>query len=129
MKHPLLQFFAYEHLPAHLQEISKPFGDLARSLVEILPMNSELTTQLLMKPIRLILTHWRVIRNMPDISLCPGYGCNARNECYRHRAIPSGWQSWMAFKPDEDGKCDSFWPLDEASGALSPIDELEGKAE
>ena len=25
----LLQFFAYEHLPAHLQTVSKPFGDLA----------------------------------------------------------------------------------------------------
>lgn len=37
----LLQFFAYEHLPAHLQEISKPFGDLAKLIVEILPSNPE----------------------------------------------------------------------------------------
>lgn len=29
----ILQFFAYEHLPPALQEISKPFCDLARSLV------------------------------------------------------------------------------------------------
>lgn len=28
----LIKFFAYEHLPPHLQEISKPFGDLARDL-------------------------------------------------------------------------------------------------
>lgn len=28
----LLKFFAYEHLPERLQEISKPFGDLARDL-------------------------------------------------------------------------------------------------
>lgn len=37
----LLQFFAYEHLPAHLQVISKPFGDLAKQMVEILPANPE----------------------------------------------------------------------------------------
>jgi ATP-dependent Clp protease ATP-binding subunit ClpA len=40
---PLLQFFAYEHLPEHLQEDSKPFGDLARRLVETLPRNPERT--------------------------------------------------------------------------------------
>lgn len=26
------KFFAYEHLPEYLQEISKPFGDLARDI-------------------------------------------------------------------------------------------------
>lgn len=29
----ILQFFAYEHLPPHLQAVSKPFGDLARLIV------------------------------------------------------------------------------------------------
>jgi ATP-dependent Clp protease ATP-binding subunit ClpA len=43
---PLLQFFAYEHLPEHLQERSKPFGDLARRLVETLPRNPERTMAL-----------------------------------------------------------------------------------
>jgi hypothetical protein len=28
----LLQFFAYDHLPAHLQTISRPFHDLAWAL-------------------------------------------------------------------------------------------------
>ena len=42
----LLQFFAYEHLPAHLQEISKPFGDLANQLIKILPSNPETTVAL-----------------------------------------------------------------------------------
>jgi hypothetical protein len=41
----LLQFFAYEHLPAHLQEVSKPFGELAKQLVT-LPRNPERTTAL-----------------------------------------------------------------------------------
>jgi len=42
----LIQFFAYEHLPAHLQEISKPFGDLARHLDSTLPNNPEKSTAL-----------------------------------------------------------------------------------
>ncbi len=28
----ILCFFDYEHLPPHLQEVSKPFGDLARDI-------------------------------------------------------------------------------------------------
>ena len=42
----LLQFFKYEHLPEHLQEISKPFGDLANQIVNTLPRNPERTTAL-----------------------------------------------------------------------------------
>ncbi len=42
----LLQFFKYDHLPAKLQEISAPFGDLAVKLVEVLPKNPERTTAL-----------------------------------------------------------------------------------
>ena len=35
MSHPehILQFFAYEHLPANLAAVSKPFCDLARAIV------------------------------------------------------------------------------------------------
>ena len=33
MQEHIMQFFAYEHLPPHLQEISKPFGDLAQAMV------------------------------------------------------------------------------------------------
>ncbi len=40
------QFFAYEHLPPHLQAVSKPFGDMARSLAAELPKNAESTTAL-----------------------------------------------------------------------------------
>ena len=32
----LLKFFAYEHLPQHLQLISKPFGELAKEMAETL---------------------------------------------------------------------------------------------
>lgn len=33
MPEHILQFFAYEHLPPHLQAVSKPFADLARAIV------------------------------------------------------------------------------------------------
>jgi hypothetical protein len=42
----LLQFFAYEHLPPHLQEISKPFGELANLIATTLPSNPETTVAL-----------------------------------------------------------------------------------
>lgn len=45
-KEYLLQFFAYAHLPEHLQEKSKPFGELANFIVESLPKNPERTTAL-----------------------------------------------------------------------------------
>ncbi len=36
-----MQFFSYEHLPAHLQVVSKPFGELANLIVTTLPRNPE----------------------------------------------------------------------------------------
>ena len=42
----LLQFFKYEHLPPHLQEISKPFCELAHQMANQLPANPETTTAL-----------------------------------------------------------------------------------
>ena len=43
---PLLQFFEFRHLPENLQEVSKPFCDLARHIVLVLPRNSERTVAL-----------------------------------------------------------------------------------
>lgn len=42
----LQQFFAYEHLPPHLQEISRPFGELAKLIEANLPRNPERTVAL-----------------------------------------------------------------------------------
>jgi hypothetical protein len=42
----LLQFFAYDHLPEHLREVSAPFGELADHIVQTLPRNAERTTAL-----------------------------------------------------------------------------------
>lgn len=46
MKEHILQFFAYAHLPPHLQAVSAPFGQLAEQIVETLPRNSERTVAL-----------------------------------------------------------------------------------
>lgn len=43
---PIFQFFAYEHLPPHLQEVSKSFGDLAAQITKTLPRNPERTVAL-----------------------------------------------------------------------------------
>jgi hypothetical protein len=39
--YPILKFFAWTHLPPHLQEVSKPFGDLAVLMIETLPRCAE----------------------------------------------------------------------------------------
>lgn len=46
MTEPILQFFAYAHLPEHLQTISRPFSEMAEELVRSLPRNPERTTAL-----------------------------------------------------------------------------------
>lgn len=38
---PILRFFHYAHLPEALQARSKPFCDLARTVVETTPRNAE----------------------------------------------------------------------------------------
>lgn len=38
---PILQYFVYAHLPERLQAVSKPFGDMAQSIVSNLPRNPE----------------------------------------------------------------------------------------
>jgi hypothetical protein len=41
-----MQFFAYEHLPERLQEVSRPFAALANNIVAELPRNPERTVAL-----------------------------------------------------------------------------------
>jgi hypothetical protein len=42
----IAQFFAYAHLPSHLQSVSRPFGALAALIVSTLPRNPERTVAL-----------------------------------------------------------------------------------
>lgn len=46
MNEHILQFFALAHLPAHLQPISQPFGELAEKIVATIPRNPERTAAL-----------------------------------------------------------------------------------
>lgn len=41
-----LRGFAYDHLPAYLQEVSKPFHDLAETMLGRLPDDPELSAAL-----------------------------------------------------------------------------------
>lgn len=38
---PIIKYFEYEHLPPHLQEVSKPIGDLAKLMDAMLPNGPE----------------------------------------------------------------------------------------
>jgi hypothetical protein len=42
----MLKFFAFEHLRPDLQEVSKPFSELAQRLVELVPAGAERTVAL-----------------------------------------------------------------------------------
>lgn len=46
MTEHIMQFFAYAHLPPHLQDVSRPFGELAQTIVANLPRNPERTVAL-----------------------------------------------------------------------------------
>jgi hypothetical protein len=46
MSEPILQFFAWGHLPSPLQQVSQPFGELAEAIVKQLPRNPERTVAL-----------------------------------------------------------------------------------
>jgi hypothetical protein len=43
---PLLQWFEFAHLPPALQGVSRPFGELARHIVDTLPRHPERTIAL-----------------------------------------------------------------------------------
>lgn len=45
VKEHIMQFFAFAHLPPHLQAVSKPFGELAETVLT-LPRNPERTVAL-----------------------------------------------------------------------------------
>lgn len=43
---PIMQFFAFNHLPDDLQAVSRPFCELAGLITDTLPRNPERTTAL-----------------------------------------------------------------------------------
>lgn len=45
-KEPIEQFFAFAHLPPAMQEVSRPFGEIAARIIDTLPRNAERTVAL-----------------------------------------------------------------------------------
>jgi hypothetical protein len=43
---PIMKYFAFEHLPAKLQEVSRPFAELARGTILAQPRSAERTVAL-----------------------------------------------------------------------------------
>ena len=43
MTNQIMKYFAFEHLPPHLQEVSRPIGELAKSMDDTLPDGAEKT--------------------------------------------------------------------------------------
>ena len=47
MTHPataaILRYFAFDHLPPRLQAVSRPFANLATSMIDVLPPGPEVT--------------------------------------------------------------------------------------
>jgi hypothetical protein len=46
MEERMMRWFAYAHLPEHLQGVSKPFGDLAQTIVTTIEAGPERTVAL-----------------------------------------------------------------------------------
>jgi len=45
-ENPIMKYFAFEHLPVHLQAVSKPIGELALLMDQSLPDGPEKTAGL-----------------------------------------------------------------------------------
>jgi hypothetical protein len=61
---------------------------------------------------------------MPDISMCSNQECEARVHCYRYRAKPSTYQSYLVIKGKE--KCSHHWSTSGyADWQLVPMNDLE----
>lgn len=41
MNNPIMKYFAYDHLPQHLQLVSKPIGEVAEQMDAMLPPGAE----------------------------------------------------------------------------------------
>jgi len=46
---------------------------------------------------------------MSDITMCSGFGCDMKHDCYRFTANRGIWQYWFNVVPIKDGKCEMFW--------------------
>ena len=54
-----------------------------------------------------------------DYSLCTNKTCPLRDNCKRAQAVPSNWQSYAHFSPNEAGRCVQQIPIKEPISAPS----------
>lgn len=71
---------------------------------------------------------------MPDIGMCYGVGCPAKDRCYRCIAPPDPfWQAYADYDRErgENGICRYLWDVslddDEADNGFNPIEETGGQ--
>ena len=50
---------------------------------------------------------------MPDISMCENNTCPKRGTCYRFVGIASPVQNYGDFKPNKNGVCEFYYPLED----------------
>ena len=65
---------------------------------------------------------------MPDISMCENKSCPKNTDCYRYRAVPSYWQSYVDFVFDNE-ECFAFVPVIEVNAPIRMMDEIEKGAQ
>lgn len=69
---------------------------------------------------------------MADITMCLNRDCRLKDDCWRHAAPPSRWQSYAKYAADTDeDKCVHFWPAKEMyhSRARHSMDKPRGTRE
>lgn len=60
---------------------------------------------------------------MPDITMCLGTDCRAKEKCYRFTAKPSDYQSYFMKPPIKEGKCEYYWG-ENAQGIWNQLKEI-----
>lgn len=57
--------------------------------------------------------------------MCKGGDCPMKDSCYRFRAIPYEFQSYISIPPVKDGYCEYFWELGENKRRIRSLEEIE----
>lgn len=50
---------------------------------------------------------------MSDIAMCQGGDCPVKENCWRHMAPESRWQSYLSTPPYTEEGCEYFWDMNE----------------
>lgn len=57
--------------------------------------------------------------------MCPGGDCPYKEDCYRYTAKPNDYQSFFAYAPIREGKCDYYWGDNQESIWNMPKNEID----